>query len=161
MEMFEIGNLECLGKTNLHLNHARSVVVRKKFNDRSDDIANFMDKVSKITGIISVAFDDHYMFEFNYCGLTIYDDTDDFKHGVVINLKRSFKRKQRKYNIYFWEENKEGQLMYLYRDFVGFKCESWSFEKLLKMIEDEYVYYILNYEDEDSIDYQKSIRGIK
>lgn len=35
------------------------------------------------------------------------------------------------------------------------------FEKLLKMIEDEYTYQILNYEDEDSIDYQKSIRGIK
>lgn len=161
MTLFETGNFEYLGKTNINLYREMSVDIRNRFKQRSEDIINFMSKVSKITGIISVAFDDHCMFEFNYYGLTIYDDTDDFKHGVVINMKRSFKRKQRKCNIYFWEEYKEGHLMYLYSDFIGFKCESCSFDKLLKMVEDEYIHQMINHEDNNINNYLKSVRGIR
>lgn len=108
---------------------------------RCDEIEDFFQKVSKIVGIISVALDDHNMFEFNYCGFNIDEDCD-YRNAVVISLKRSFKKKWKNTNIYFSEVYRDKEVVYRYSDFIGIVLEYDNFESLFNYLQDEYIFYM-------------------
>lgn len=108
---------------------------------RCDEIEDFLLKVSKIVGIISVALDDHNMFEFNYCGFNTGEDCD-YKNAVVISLKKSFKKKWKNTNIYFSEEYRGKEVIYRYSDFLGAILEYDNFESLFNYIQDDYIFYM-------------------
>ena len=123
------------------MNNTDNLDLKGKVSFRCDEIEDFLQKVSKIVGIISVALDDHNMFEFNYCGFNTDVDCD-YRNAVVISLKRSFKKKWKNTNIYFSEDYRGKEIVYRYSDFLGNVLEYDNFEDLFNYLQDEYIFYM-------------------